>query len=287
MNWATPPFDDIHVRKAANLIMDKAAMLQAWGGASFGQIATHIMPPIVLNNQLTQSFDPYATAGFHGDLAKAQAEMKQSKYDTNKDGLCDASACKNMVMINRNVTPWTDLEPVVVNSLGKIGIKVKPRELATSAAYTTIQTVKNLIPIALNARWGKDYADASTFFIPLMAGTSIIPTGNTNYALVGLTSSKASGLGIKVPAGANIPNVDADIDNCQKIPVTDASRVTCWANLDRKLMEQAVPWIPYLWNNQPTVTNPSVTHFEFDQFSAYISMTEVAVNNKISASTLS
>src|SRR6266699_2912367 len=28
MNWATPPFDDIHVRKAANLIMDKAAMLQ-------------------------------------------------------------------------------------------------------------------------------------------------------------------------------------------------------------------------------------------------------------------
>ena len=81
--------------------------------------------------------------------------------------------------------------------------------------------------------------------------------------------------------------MDADIDNCQKIPVTDASRVTCWANLDRKLMEQAAPWVPYLWNNQPTVTNASVTHFEFDQFSAYISMTEVAVNNKISASTLS
>jgi peptide/nickel transport system substrate-binding protein len=287
MNWATPPFDDLHVRKAVNLIMDKAAMLQAWGGSSFGQIATHITPPIVLNGQLTQSYDPYATAGFHGDLAKAQAEMKQSKYDTNKDGLCDAPQCKNLVMINRNVTPWTDLEPVVVNSLGKIGIQVKPRELATSAAYTTIQTVKNLIPIALNARWGKDYADASTFFIPLMTGTSIIPTGNTNYALVGLTSSEATGLGIKVPAGANIPNVDADIDNCQKIPVTDASRVTCWANLDRKLMEQAVPWIPYLWNNQPTVTNPSVTHFEFDQFSAYISMTEVAVNNKIDVSTLS
>ena len=287
MNWATPPFDDIHVRKAANLIMDKAAMLQAWGGASFGQIATHITPPIVLNDQLTQSYDPYATPGFHGDLAKAQAEMKQSKYDTNKDGLCDAAACKNLVMINRNVTPLTDLEPVVVSSLGKIGIQVKPRELATSAAYTTIQAVKNMIPIALNARWGKDYADPSTFFIPLMAGTSIIPTGNTNYALVGLTPSIASKLGIKIPAGTNIPNLDADIDSCQKIPATDPSRTTCWANLDKKLMEQAVPWIPYLWNNQPTVTNPSVTHFEFDQFSAYLSMTEVAVNNKISASTLS
>ena len=42
-------------------------------------------------------------------------------------------------------------------------VKVKPRELASSAAYTTIQTVKNLIPIALNAGWGKDYADPYAF----------------------------------------------------------------------------------------------------------------------------
>src|SRR6266516_2325038 len=137
--------------------------------------------------------------------------MKQSKYDTNKDGMCDAAACKNMVMINRNVTPWTDLEPVVVSSLGKIGIAVKPRELATSAAYTPIHTVKNNIPIALNAGWGKDYADPLTFMLPLFDGSSIIPSGNTNYALVGLTSKIAGGLGIKIPSGVTVPNVDSDI----------------------------------------------------------------------------
>jgi peptide/nickel transport system substrate-binding protein len=287
MNWTTPPFDDIHVRKAANLIMDKAAMQQAWGGNSAGQIATHLIPPPVLNDQLTSSYDPYASAGFHGDLAKAQAEMKQSKYDSNKDGTCDAPACKNLVMINRNVTPWTDMEPVVVSSLGKIGIQVKPRELASSAAYTTIQTVKNNIPIAVNAGWGKDYADASTFGIPLFAGTSIIATGNTNYALVGLTPKQAGDLGVKIPAGVNVPNFDSQIDDCQKIVATDPNRVTCWANLDKTLMEQAAPWVPYLWATQPTVTNPSVTHFEFDQFSSVVSVTEVAVNNKVNASTLS
>jgi peptide/nickel transport system substrate-binding protein len=286
MNWSTPPFDDIHVRKAANLIMDKAAMLQAWGGPSFGQIATHIMPPSVVNNQLTQSYDPYNTPGFHGDLAKAQAEMKQSKYDTNKDGTCDASACSNLVMINRNVTPWTDLEPVVVNSLGKIGIKVKPRELATSAAYTTIQTVKNNIPIALNAGWGKDYADAYTFAAPLFAGSSIISTGNTNYALVGLTPSQASEVGAKIPPGVNIPNVDSPIADCEKIQATDPNRTTCWVNFDKTTMETAVPWVPYLWANNPTINNASLTHYEFDQFSGYVSMTEIAVNNKINASTL-
>jgi peptide/nickel transport system substrate-binding protein len=286
LNMTQPPFDDIHVRKAANLIMDKAAIAQAWGGSSSGEIATHIIPPTVLNDQLKQDYDPYATPDFHGDLAKAQAEMKQSKYDTNKDGTCDAAACKNLVMINRNVTPWTDSEPVVVSSLGKIGIQVKPRELASSAAYTTIQTVKNNIPIALNPGWGKDYADPYSFAV-LFASSSIIATGNTNYSLVGLNSKQAGGLGVKIPAGDTIPNMDSDIDACQKIPATDANRLTCWVNMDRKLMEQVVPWVPYLWATQPTVVNPSVTHFEFDQFSTVVSPTEVAVNNKINASTLS
>ena len=287
MNWATPPFDDIHVRKAANLIMDKAAMLQAWGGPSFGQIATHIMPPIMTDNELTQSYDPYATPGFHGDLGKAQAEMKQSKYDSNKDGMCDASACKNLVMLNRNVTPWTNLEPIVVSSLAKIGIQVKPRELATSAAYTTIQTVKNMIPIGLNTAWGKDYADAYTFAAPLFGSGSIIATGNVNNPLVGLTPGKASELGIKYPAGVSVPNVDSAIAECEKIPATDPARTTCWVNFDKTTMEAAVPWVPYLWANNVTVQGASLTHFEFDQFSGYLSLTEVAVNNKINATTLS
>jgi peptide/nickel transport system substrate-binding protein len=286
MNLTHPPFDDVHVRKAANFIMDKGAMLTAWGGSSFGQVATHIMPPVMTNNQLTQSYDPYASPGFHGDLAKAQAEMKQSKYDTNKDGLCDAAACKNLVMINRNVTPWTDLEPVVVSSLNKIGIQVKPRELATSAAYTTIQTVKNDIPIALNAGWGKDYADAFTFASPLFGSSSIIATGNVNYALVGLTASQTKDLGVSVPAGTTIPSVDSAIDACEKIPAIDPNRTTCWVNFDKQVMEQIAPWVPYLWANNPTVLNPSVTHYEFDQFAGYVSLTEVAVNNKINPATL-
>ena len=111
--------------------------------------------------------------------------MKQSKYDTNKDGVCDGANCSNLVMINRNTPTFSDSEAVVVSSLEKIGIKVKPRQLASSAAYTTIQTVKNKIPIALNAGWGKDYADPYSFAGPLFDSRSIIATGNTNYPLLG------------------------------------------------------------------------------------------------------
>jgi peptide/nickel transport system substrate-binding protein len=281
MNWITPPFDDIHVRKAANWIMDKAGILQAWGGSTFGEIATHNIPPGVLGGLLPASeYNPYSSEGNRGDEAKAKEEMKQSKYDTNKDGVCDAKECSNLVMINRNVTPWTDSEAVVTSSLEKIGIKVKPRELASSAAYTTIQTVKNKIPIALNAGWGKDFADAVSFVLPLFDGRSIIPTGNTNYPLQGMTADQAKSLGVAIPSGVTIPSVDSDIDACQKIPATQADqRNQCFADIDKKLMEEAAPWVPYLWAKNITVTGNTVTKWEFDQFSGYLSYTQMAVNN--------
>jgi len=279
MNWATPPFDDLNVRKAVNQVMDKQGMLQAWGGTVAGDIATHIMPPDVVGGKLGADYNPYASEGNRGDEAKAKEFMKQSKYDTDKDGVCDAAACSDLVMINRNVAPWTNMEPVVVSSLEKIGIKVKARELASSAAYTTIQTVKNMIPIALNAGWGKDYPDASSFAVPLFMKDAIIPTGNTNYALLGLDQAKAGELGIKFPAGVQVPNVDTDINACQELTEAD-QRNTCFADLDKKLMEQAAPWVPYLWNKVVVITNPSVTKYEFDQFSTEMSITEIAVSNK-------
>jgi peptide/nickel transport system substrate-binding protein len=281
MNWAVPPFDDLHVRKAANWVMDKQGILQAWGGSTFGDIATHNIPPIVLGDKLTADYNPYPSEGNRGDEAKAKEEMKQSKYDSNKDGVCDAKECSNLVMINRNTPTFSDAEAVVVSSLNKIGIKVKPRQLASSAAYTTIQTVKNQIPLALNPGWGKDYADPVTFAIPEWDSRSIIPTGNSNYPLQGMTPEQAKTLGIPYPKGVTIPSIDADIDACQKIANDQPDkRNQCFADIDKKLMETALPWVPYLWAKNITVTGTTVTKFEFDQFSGYLSYTQMAVNNK-------
>jgi hypothetical protein len=52
--------------------------------------------------------------------------MKLSRYDANQDGACDSPQCKNVVIVNRNVAPFTDMEPVVPSSLTKLGIEVKP-----------------------------------------------------------------------------------------------------------------------------------------------------------------
>ena len=56
-------------------------------------------------------------------------------------------------------------------------------------------------------------------------------------------------------------------------------RNQCFADIDKKLMETAAPWVPYLWAKNITVTGNTVTKWEFDQFSGYLSYTQMAVNN--------
>ncbi|OFW65559.1 MAG: hypothetical protein A2Z12_03100 [Actinobacteria bacterium RBG_16_68_21] len=272
MNLTVPPFDDVHVRRAANLIMDKAGILQAWGGDISGVVATHIQPPGL--SGLGADYDPYATEGHRGDLAAAMEEMKLSKYDTNGDGLCDAPECSGVVMINRTSSNWTASEPVVVNSLAQIGIQVAVQEAENH--YTIIQTVANNIPIGMNPGWGKDYPDSSSFVGFLFDGRGIKAEGNYNYSMVGLSAEQAAELGVVF--GPTV-SVDADIDACKLAALeSEQGGLDCWNALDMKMMEEIVPWIPYLWPNILTTIGPAVTSWDFDQFAGTTAFSKLAVD---------
>jgi peptide/nickel transport system substrate-binding protein len=281
MNLLTPPFDDIHVRKAVNYVLDKAALLKAWGGETHGQIATSIEPPTVLPN--TKTYDPYQTPNNEGDVEAAKAEMKQSKYDSNGDGKCDASVCDDVLMINRNYPPWTDMTPTLTQNLAEIGINIKMRELDSSTAYTTINTVNKLIPIAANAGWGKDYADPSTFGV-LFDSSGILCEGAINYSNVGMTADQAKECGVTQQYNAvksEIPSIDSDFDTCNKTATENGARNECWAQFDQNLMENVVPWVPYLWATVIGINADTVTKYEFDQFAGAVSYCHIAVNNGI------
>jgi hypothetical protein len=205
--------------------------------------------------------------------------VKQSRYDSDKDGRCDATACRNLVFLTPNETPYTEVQPIIQQGLAKLGIVLKPRELAPGTVFTTFQTVANKIPL-VHTGWAKDYADPVTFAIPLFSGSSIIPVGNTNHALVGLTAGKAAELKVDYPAGG-VPSLDADIERCDAIPASDAdARMGCWADFDKQVMEQVVPWVPLGWDLSTVLAGPSLTRYVFDQASGEISLTQIAVSNK-------
>jgi peptide/nickel transport system substrate-binding protein len=272
MNLTQPPFDDVHVRKAVNWVMDKEGLRRAWGGSSAGEIGHHIVPNTMFNGDL-DDYQPYKTEGDAGNLDEAKAEMMQSKYDSNQDGVCDAPECNNVLHVTRNTDIWVNMEPVIEQALGKIGIKLVSREFEDS--YTVIQTVKRAVPISSTPGWGKDYADPSTFMV-LFDSRSILPEGNVNYSLVGLTPEQAK----DISAGGTvegIPSVDADIDNCNET-LDQGERLTCWEDLDKKLTEEVVPWVPYLDATNVDVIDDAVVNYAYDQFSGEMAWSQVAVD---------
>jgi peptide/nickel transport system substrate-binding protein len=271
MNLTAAPFDDIHVRKAMNWVMDKHALVQAWGGPTVGKVANHLVPDTLFNNQLAE-FAPYKTPGDRGSVAKAKAAMKGSKYDTKGNGTCSASACHNVYLLADTRGQDTKMLPVIEASAKQIGITFKVHTI--NGAYPTLQTPSKNVPIGERPGWGKDYADALTFFTPLFDGRNIIPNGNTNYSLIGITPSQCKTLHVTGNCN-NVPSVNSQLDKCSVL--VGQPRLTCYENLDKKLMTTVVPWVPYLWSFATHITASNVTKWSFDQFPGGTGYAHVAV----------
>src|SRR5262249_53295779 len=189
-----------------------------------GDVANHIIPNALLSNLLAD-YAPYKTPGDKGSVTLAKAAMKGSKYDTNKDGTCGAPEGKNVLLISNTRSVYTKMVPVIQASAAKIGITFTVRQV--EGAYPTIQNPSKNVPIAERPGWGKDYADPYTFFSPLFDGRTIIPQGNTNYSLVGITPEMAKKVGVKGNVN-NVPSVNEDLDRCANLVGT--AHTACYAN---------------------------------------------------------
>lgn len=274
-NMTKAPFDDINVRKAVSFVINKAELVKARGGKAAGIPAEHIVPPDVLGGQLQAGeFDPYASAGHAGDVAKAKEEMKKSKYDTNKDGSCaEHPACRNVIHGTRGTEPYKTMAPIIDNNLKQLGITVKT--LGYENFYKTVQVPSNTPAIGSGAGWGKDYADASTFFEPLLSSDAITKDATQNFAFLGITADLAAQLKFTLPAGG-VPSADVGIQKCAAALGDD--RKKCWADLDKQIMTEMVPWVPYLWATNISVVSDAVVQYEYDQFAGEVSFVHIAID---------
>lgn len=276
MNLTVPPFTDVHVRKAVNWILDKTAMVAALGGTQVVSAAGHINPPGFAGS-LPASYNPYATPGGHGDLAKAQAEMRKSAFDPNHDGKCDVSVCRNIVFINK--PSYQAIDPIVQTDLAKIGIQIQPRVLQDHAAFLALFNVKGRVPMSALGGGGTDYTGANSFAGPNYGSSAITgPSSCCNYALVGLTRQQARKYGVPYPKGG-VPSVDSLISHCAL--VAGAAQNKCYERLDATMMTKVAAWAPYMWGHYIVITAPTVTRFVVNAQTATVSFRQIAVNNGV------
>jgi hypothetical protein len=227
MNLALPPFDDIHVRKAMNLVLDKTRLQEIRGGPTAAEVIGHTALNSLENNLLL-NYDPYATPGHAGSLD---------------------------------------------DELMEIGIRVQLKLVPPDQAFAELADPKNHVALALTVAWGKDYLNASNYFVPLFAAASIGSPGSaTNYSLVGASSEQLRTWGYSV---TEVPSVDDRIDACQ-VQLGEA-QLRCWADLDQYLIENVVPWVPYQSDLHVQVVPSRIARYSYDQFGDLPALDQIAL----------
>jgi peptide/nickel transport system substrate-binding protein len=269
-NLAAPPFDDVHVRKAFNLALDKAGMRTLRGGESVGEIAGHIMVNSLQDNLLAD-YDPYATPNSAGDITAAQAEMAQSVYDTDGDGVCDAPECSGILAVTDEADPYPDQSALIAQHMEPLGLVFDTKSFERTTMYAKCNDPSAQVAICLAPAWGKDFPDGYTFADPLFGSAAIFPSC-CNYSLVGASSDLLTENGYSV---TTVDSADEQITTANQ--QTGDARFQAWADLDVLLMEQIVPWAPYVFDNNVDVTSARIINYSFDQFAGLAAYDQLAI----------
>jgi peptide/nickel transport system substrate-binding protein len=271
MNLATPPFDDVHVRRGVNLAVDKATLLDNIGGRPAGDLIGHVVLDS-LEDGLLQDYDPYATPNGRGDLERAREEMAQSAYDHDADGVCDDPVCRDVLAVAPvfGETPTRDQAESIRSHLETLGIELDIRVLPAEEGFGLLSEPSAKVALGLELGWGKDFPTASAWVTPLFTKDGI---GLGNHSLVGADPDALREWRYDV---RSVPSIEEKVTECRPLVGEEATR--CYAELDQQLMEQVVPWVPLRVENQAFIVSRRVVAHSFDQFTSLAALDRIALS---------
>jgi len=284
MNVALPPFDDVHVRRAVNWEIDKAGLVRLanskrsfYLGPLYGTVATHVGVDSV-EDDLLQNYDPYATPAHRGDLQAARREMARSRYDRNRDGICDAPACKNVLTLTDRDSALPAMAALVRKDLKRIGIDLRIRVIRSVFVDLGHDAPpRDKVALVIGASTAPDYPNGSALFLPNFYGPELslgkVGLAIPNLSLLGATPEELRRWDYPVKS---VPSADGRINQC--LPLLGLAQIECWATIDQYLTEKVVPWVPFLVVRYAYTVSARVRNFTWDQFTTGIAaLDQIAV----------
>ena len=253
INLAMPPFDDLHVRRAMNYVVDQRQVARAASVAGGTVVPASHIGLDSLEDNLLLTYDFYGAAP---DPVAAEREMSRSAYDRDGDGRCDAPLCWSIPLtVDASQPSEVAAARVVAEDLQAIGLRVHVDPVGFDRV-DRIYSDPSVHTALFMTGWIKDIQSASSFFSTLFASAT---PDRPNLAMIGASAATLRRLGY---APVTIPNVDGLLASCDD--QTFVAQTHCWASVDQDLTENVVPWIPLTTRESAWPVGPRVRRFTVD-----------------------
>ncbi|MFI7066334.1 ABC transporter substrate-binding protein [Kribbella sp. NPDC050124] len=244
LNTTKKPLNDVRVRQAINLAVNKQTVRDAAGGSMLADIATSIQPPTVAGRV---DYDPYPSPDHKGDIEAARKLLTEA-------GVADGFT---LTLDTRTQPKLQAMSVAVQQALEPLKITVKINPIDTSTYYEVIGTPSQQKDMAITG-WCPDWPSGATFLPPLFDGRNITAKGNSNLAQL------------------NDKGVNAKIDEIAKLTdVTAANKA--YGDLDKQIMELA-PVAPLLYEKVLMLVGGNIAGaYLHDGFSGGIDLVSVGL----------
>lgn len=205
LNTRLEPFDDVRVRRAVNLALDKDAIRRLYAGLL--EPACTLLPPVVPGYRRREPC-PYGQGPLRSRVERARALVRAAGAD------------------GADVTVWgstteqgTKISDYYVQVLKEIGLDPEPKRVSDSVYLQTIGNQDTKAQTGFNT-WFQDFPHPANFFF-IVDGDSIQPTNNPN------------------PGNVSDPQINAGIDRLRR-ERSLSETAEAWARLDQTLIDRAL-----------------------------------------------
>lgn len=217
LNVEMKPFDNVEVRRAINMAINKDRIVQMINGRATP--ATQPLPPSMPG--YTKDY-----AGYAFDPAKAKAMLAEAGYP-------DGFQTQLYVM---NTDPNPRIAQAIQQDLAAIGVKAEIKALAQANVIEAGGTPKTAPMIwSGGMAWIADFPDPSNFYGPILGCAGAVE-GGWNWSWY-----------CNKDLDAEAAKADSIVD-----PAKQDERLALWSDVYMKIMQDA-PWVPVFNENRYTM----------------------------------